>query len=687
MKPFAGVQVLIGMVATLVAGSGTLSAGTNVWTSLGPEGGSIERLVVDPQSPSTLYAVAGGGVFKTADGGRTWSRLPITNVRALAIDPQNPSTLYAVAGNLGLKSTDGGLSWTELSSFPARTSALAVDPRSGTVYARTCAGVARSTDGGESWRETVFPLPWSCYSMLAIDPSAGALYTTRVVYTPDGHGTDRTGTILKSADGGESWSVLELGVTSVAVLALAINPQNSSTIYALARGSLPTDHQYGTWVFKTTDGGTSWVNSTALDGGGGVVAVDPHDPSIVYAAARSTVLRSMDGGASWVPVSPELAEGSQWYWSPSSVSALAIASPSPAAPPRSRAAASRSLSTVYAGTYSRGVLKSADEGNTWTAVNSGLIATDIQSLLIDPQNPRTLYGVQAGVELIKSSDGGNNWRTVTPGVPGSAWLGPLAIDPHNPATVYVATDWRGVFKTTDGGASWKVASSGLPGAVNGLALDPQNSSTLYAGIGDEWCWEFGRCFSSGILKSVDGGASWSDSGLSKFWVGPVVVDPQNPSTIYATGFLPRLAGGASEGWGWGSPSFFKSTDGGRSWEVLSLPAPSITGLAIDPREPSTAYAWGGSLLKTTDGGKSWNEVLPSVRTLAIDPQTPRTLYAGTGSGVFRSTDGGASWTAVNAGLTSLSIAALAIDPRNPSTVLAGTSGGGVFSITFSSQEQ
>jgi len=694
MKPFAGVQVWIVIVAILVTGPRTLSAGTNVWTSLGPEGGSIDRLVVDPQSPGTLYAVAGGGVFKTTNGGRTWSRLAISGLasaRALAIDPQNPSTLYAVANARGLKSTDGGMSWSELNSLPARTNALAVDARSSTVYARTCAGVARSTDGGESWRETVFPPPFTCTPMLAIDPSTGALYTTRVVYTPDGiHGTDRTGRILKSADGGESWTVLELGVTSVAVKALAFDPQNSSTIYALAWGSLHlTDQQPRTWVFKTTDGGTSWVNSTVLDDGGGVVAVDPQNPSTVYAATRRAVLRSTDGGTRWNPIALEPADVSQWYWSPSSVSALAIAPPaSPAAPPRSRAGASRrSSSTLYAGTYTRGALKSTDEGRTWTAVNSGLIATDVQSLLPDPQNPSTLYGVLGSVEIVKSSDGGTSWRSANSGLPADIWLGPLAIDPQDPATVYVATNWSGAFKTTDGGTSWKAANSGLPREVNGLAMDPQNSSTLYAGIGDEACWEYARCGSSGVFKSVDGGASWSDSGLSRYWVGRVVVDPQNSSAIYATGFLPRLAGGASAAWGWGSPAFFKSTNGGRSWEVLNLPMPSIAGLAIDPQEPGTAYAYGESLLKTTDGGKSWNAVDLAIRTLAIDPQTPSTLYAGTDGGVFRSTDGGASWTAVNSGLTSLGIDTLAIDPRNPNTVFAGTSGGGVFSITFTSQKQ
>jgi photosystem II stability/assembly factor-like uncharacterized protein len=264
------------------------------------------------------------------------------------------------------------------------------------------------------------------------------------------------------------------------------------------------------------------------------------------------------------------------------------------------------------------------------------------------------------------------------------WLGPLAIDPQNAATAYVPTNWRGVFKTTDGGASWEQISSGLPAMVNGLAIDPLNRSTLYAGIGDESCWEYRRCGSSGVFKSVDGGASWSYSGLAGHWVGPVVVSPQDPSTIYAAGFLPSAAGGASA-WSWGSPSFFRSTNGGQSWDVLSLPVPSIDGVAIDPRQPRTAYVFGGSLLKTTDGGETWNVLLDSVRTLAIDPHDSITLYAGTNNGVFRSTDGGASWTAMNTGLTSLAINALAIDPGDATRIFAGTSGG-VFRFIFASQK-
>lgn len=666
------------IMAVLATGAGKLSAATDVWTSLGPEGGEIERLVVDPQNPSTLYAVAGGAVFKTVNAGLTWnvaiSAAASGGVRSLVIHPQDSNTLYAVGGPRGLKSRDGGFSWSSLNlpdSLPLNSYVLAVDARLGALYARTCSGIARSMDEGESWVEIEFSRPLYCSAPLAVDPTTSVLYTTHS-WSPDGlSATDRTGGILKSEDGGETWSLLELGVKTVGVYGLAIDPQNS-TIYAVAGGSLTGEPHFRTWLFRSNDGGVSWVVSTGLNDGHGVVAVDPKNPNTVYFATRGAALRSMDGGTSWKAFA--LGEDVRWFWSPNSVTALAIASSD-----------SSDSSAVYAGTYARGVWKSADDGETWTAMNSGLTAANIQALLPDPQNTGTLYGVMGGVEIVKTADGGVTWKSANSGLPTEAFIGPLAIDPQNPARLYAATGWEGVFTTTDGGTNWASSNIGLPGAVNGVTIDPQNGNILYAGIGDEGCWEWGRCSRSGVFKSTDGGASWSYSGLWGYWVARVAVAPSDSNVIYAVGFLPRLAGGASDAWYWGSPAFFKSTNGGATWDVLSLPIPSMGGLAINPQQPSTAYIH-GDLLKTNDGGTSWSEVdLRSVQALAIDPQTPSTIYAGTTAGVFRSIDGGESWTAVNSGLTTLAIATLAFDPQDPRTLFAGTSGGGVFRITFDSQ--
>src|SRR6266849_4029201 len=114
---------------------GRVQAGLNEWTSGGPEGGSIRVLVVDPQTPTTLYAGTPGGVFKSANGGESWNPvntgLSSSSVRALAIDPLTPATLYAGTNGGGVfQSTTSGGSWTAVNMglTPTTVNAVAIDP-------------------------------------------------------------------------------------------------------------------------------------------------------------------------------------------------------------------------------------------------------------------------------------------------------------------------------------------------------------------------------------------------------------------------------------------------------------------------------------------------------------------------------------------------------------------------------
>jgi photosystem II stability/assembly factor-like uncharacterized protein len=155
-----------------------VSAGFNAWTSIGPEGGWIYALAVDPTTPTTLYAgTYGGGVFKSTDGGATWSAVNtgLTNksVWALAIDPTAPNTLYAGTYGGVFKSTNGGASWSAVNSGLTNTAvfALAIDPTdSNTLYAGTYGGgVFKSINGGTTWSATGAG-PTNVLA-LAIDPS------------------------------------------------------------------------------------------------------------------------------------------------------------------------------------------------------------------------------------------------------------------------------------------------------------------------------------------------------------------------------------------------------------------------------------------------------------------------------------------------------------------------------------
>ena len=153
-----GKVLLIGLLALLmsICQPHTVSAGTNVWTSNGPEGGYVRALAIDPQTPTTLYAGTYGGVFKSTDGGGNWSTvntgLTATGVYALAIDPQTPATLYAGTDGGGVfKSTDGGANWSAVNTGLTNTYvyALAIDPQTpATLYAGTYGGVFKSTHGG-----------------------------------------------------------------------------------------------------------------------------------------------------------------------------------------------------------------------------------------------------------------------------------------------------------------------------------------------------------------------------------------------------------------------------------------------------------------------------------------------------------------------------------------------------------
>jgi len=149
--------LLIGLLTLLLASQAIpVSAGFNVWTSIGPEGGNVSALAIDPATPATLYAGTSGGVFKSTDGGANWSAvntgLTATNIQALAIDPATPTTLYAGTWGGGVfKSTNGGESWSAVNTGLTNTDvrALAIDPDTpATLYAGTWGGGVFSIQQG-----------------------------------------------------------------------------------------------------------------------------------------------------------------------------------------------------------------------------------------------------------------------------------------------------------------------------------------------------------------------------------------------------------------------------------------------------------------------------------------------------------------------------------------------------------
>jgi photosystem II stability/assembly factor-like uncharacterized protein len=276
----------------------TLYAGTNVgmykstdgganWRIIAEVHGPVTALAIDPKNPATLYASAlvipnGIGVVKSTDGGESWLRLdvqPVFVIDNIVIDPQTPSTLYVstqgiinsnngVGGNI-LKSTDGGQTWVQVtkglpSPLPFVSSLTIAPSHPETLYV-DAAGLYRSVDGGLKWKPVATPVPIVSLAISAAD--------SNVLYGAIGYG------VLKSVNGGAKWKLLSGLPPNVSVGRIWLDPTNPSTVYA-----------GGVDLFKSLDAGATW---TAIDPGlptgqTGVLAIDPQNPATLYATNNST---------------------------------------------------------------------------------------------------------------------------------------------------------------------------------------------------------------------------------------------------------------------------------------------------------------------------------------------------------------------------------------------------------------
>jgi hypothetical protein len=306
--------------------------------------------------------------------------------------------------------------------------------------------------------------------------------------------------------------------------------------------------------------------------------------------------------------------------------------------------------------------------------------------------------------LAQSSMGQGNtnpsWTSIGPRVPTYS----VAVAPSNPNAVYVGGAGN-VLKSNDGGTTWQSVPLGGD-ATTALAIDRTNSNIVYAGIAfTSYCHHsFRRLF-----KSINGGASWSDSsppinGCDN--INALVLQPSNPNTVYVANF---------DDFGDSWTPLIKSVDAGATWDALY--GTPFAALAIDPLHPNTIYGgtfdftyfgydgfdFRNGVLKSNDGGMTWNTTNltgAGVEALVVDPVNSNTLYAVTRGfysdprgfrGVFKSIDGGVNWSSINNGLThlfgtnpnvrwptTLTRASLVVHPGVTTTLYAGFPGSGIF---------
>jgi photosystem II stability/assembly factor-like uncharacterized protein len=242
---------------------------------------------------------------------------------------------------------------------------------------------------------------------------------------------------------------------------------------------------------------------------------------------------------------------------------------------------------------------------------------------------------------LRSTDGGITWKAL-PGFPSVTNLDSVAVDPTNSNILYAATQPLGVLKSTDGGVTWAGANNGIPtfsqetttvygfpGSATGrdayqIWADPESPGLLFVSTS-----------TNALMRSTDGGASWSPVALRAQNWGKQVSDPFSKETIYAPA----------------SGSFYKSTDDGQTWTALAaLPDASLTNaIAADPAHQGTLY--GGSntgLFQSTDSGKTWTrKIAGNTSLITSDPQNGSMFAEVAGLGIVASTNGFTTYKSIS----------------------------------------
>jgi photosystem II stability/assembly factor-like uncharacterized protein len=673
--------------------------------------GRVGEVAIHPSDKSTWYlAVHSGGVWKTVNGGTTWSPIfdaqPSYSIGTIVIDPNNPLTIWVGSGennsqrSVGwgdgvYKSTDGGRAWTNVGlkeSF--HIGRIVIDPRkSEVVYAAAMGsmwspggdrGVYKSSDGGKSWAQVLKPdNEWTGAYELALDPNnPDVLYATTYQrgrrqwgFIDGGPGS----AVYRSSDAGATWNKINRGLPAeeLGKIGLAVSPVDPSVLYAQVEAANRTGG-----FFRSRDGGQNWERMSTRTAGPPFyyhkIVADPKHLDRVYSVDvqmqvtedggrtfRSIQGRSMhvDNHAVWID--PDDTDhllvgndgglyetrdrGGNWHFFGNlPITQFYKVSADNATPFYNLCGGTQDNNTLCGPSQTRNGHGTSNAD--WFVVVGG----DGFQPRIDPTNPDIIYGESQHGELArydrKTGERVGLQPQVEPGEPASRWHwdAPLLISPHANTRLYFAS--QRVYRSDDRGDSWRPVSGDLSRQLD------RNKLEL---MGRVW--------------GVDAVAKNSSTSL---W-GAVVSLSESPKQEG------RLWAGTDDG------LVNVTEDGGQNWRKLDSIAgvPRLAFVAdveASNHDPQVGYAvfnnhkqgdYKPYLFKSSDGGKSWTSIagdLPAkspVWTIAEDHVDPNLLFAGNELGAWFTLDGGKKWLKFS-GVPTIQVRDIAIQQRENDLILA-----------------
>ncbi|HJQ20507.1 MAG TPA: hypothetical protein VJ867_09185 [Gemmatimonadaceae bacterium] len=712
------------------------------WRMLGPfRGGRCASATGVPGRPNEFYfGAVNGGVWKSIDAGRVWTPVfdaqPVASIGAIVVAPSAPETVYVGTGESTLrdsagfgngvyKSTNGGKSWTHLGLEQTHhIGKIAVHPTDpnvvfvaaiGKLYAANPErGVFRSRDGGRTWTRVLGDENVGAVEVV-IDPTnprvvyAGLWNTRRppwFTYAPtNGPG----GGLFKSVDGGTTWRRLTRGLPAEGIgrTGIAVAPSNPRRVYAVVDcllaepgavapppnpnappGAPPPQPPQQGGVFRSDDAGVTWTrlsNDPALWGRGWYfekISVDPKHADVIY-VPNVAVNRSLDGGHSWQVMrgSPGGDDYHQAWVSPDDTNTMVVASDQ--------------------GTIITHNAKDPDPRNiTWSSWLNQPTA-QLYHISVDYRMPYWVTGAQqdSGAVAVRSRGkfaaiSTREWEPIAPG----GESGYTAGDPNHPGVVYGGNGDRWDLETNR-----PVPGTTAPQNPEGEAPREDWTQPLVLSKADPSALYYANQF---LFRSTDGARTWtriSPDLTRKEIVVPPTLDAVAADQVDRNGkrgviytiapspvTAPMIWVGTDDG------LIHLTLDGGGSWQNVTpsavAPWSRVTMIAASKHDANVAYAsvdrhqlqdYEPYIYRTRDQGKTWQRIsngLPAgvyVHVVKEDPVRRGLLFSGTERGAFVSFDDGDSWQPLQINLPVTSVRDFEIHDND---LVVGTHGRGIWVI-------
>lgn len=645
------------------------------WDIVGPNGGDVRAIAIDPKDKNRLYvSTLDGQVHTSQDGGKTWQLLVNLNkpqliLDQLMVDLRNSDVIYTSGHRHKLpggffKSTDRGKTWKESSELRGESIHAMVQSTKNPnlILVGTVNGVWKSEDSGDSWEKIESKTMPVNIDSLAIDPN-----DTNIIYAGTWYRA------YKTVDGGKNWYLIREGMIDDSdVFAVTIDPRDPNHIIASACSG----------IYESFNKGEKWTKIQGIPSQSRRtrdILQHPTIPGTVYAATTEGFWMTTNGGKSWALTTQKALE----------INSIAVHPDEP--------------NRVYIGTNNYGVMVSNDGGRNFTQTNENFSSRFTYTIKADLQLPNRFYATThntatGGGFIFISDDSGQTWKQ--PRSYDYIRISPFDIiqDRENPNILYLGTN-LGILRSVDRGNTWiRVVGSKPPATTRRTksrrtptrpatisatpALIPAISEKVrvfaYTGDGKNG---FLAGTDNGLYRSYDVSKGWEKIDLGKN-ISPNVLaihtSPLKPETIWV---------------GTDKSGVVVSHDSGKTWQVVpsipqGIPVSSITS---DPKRADYVYVGTTQTFYVSrDHGKSWtrrggNLPLGNYTSILVNPNNPEEVFISsaleTDGGIFYSNDAGWTWKRVDSKdmkLPSRRIWAMIFDPNNPNRIFATTHSAGIY---------